>query len=206
MTLEDRTHHPVPRRVFLFSGHMIDAKGRPTPRFPPEEEPLAATAIRQTLDDLGAGPEDLGITEGACGGDLLFAETMLARGAALDLYLPFGEAEFLRASVTFEKNPAAAPDRWRERFQTVRRHPAVRCREMEKVLGPTEGDPYERCNLWMLEDALAFGAERLCFMCLWDGGGGDGPGGTRHLVEEVRRRGGQTCRLDTNKLWGAGTQ
>ena len=73
MTLEDRTHHPVPRRVFLFSGHMIDAKGRPTPRFPPEKEPIAATAIAQTLNELSAGPEDLGITQGACGGDLLFS-------------------------------------------------------------------------------------------------------------------------------------
>ena len=206
MTLDNRTHHPVPRRVFLFSGHMIDAKGRPAPRFPPEKEPIAATAFAQTLDELSAGPEDLGITEGACGGDLLFAETMLARGAVLDLYLPLSEAVFLRASVTFEKNRAAAPDRWRERFHTVRRHPAVRCQEMEKVLGPTAGDPYERCNLWMLEDALAFGAERLCFICLWDGGGGDGPGGTRRLVEEVPRRGGQTCWIDTNKLWEAGVQ
>ncbi len=34
-----------PRRVFLFSGHMLDAKGRKPPRFPPERESIAARAI-----------------------------------------------------------------------------------------------------------------------------------------------------------------
>lgn len=42
---------------------------------------------------------------------------------------------------------------------------------MPDVLGPTPADdnPYERCNLWMLEDALAAGAEKLCCICLCDG-------------------------------------
>ncbi len=34
-----------PRKVALFSGHMIDAPGRAKPRFPPDKEPLAANAI-----------------------------------------------------------------------------------------------------------------------------------------------------------------
>jgi len=199
---------PEPRRVFLFSGHMIDAEGRTTPRFPPDKEPIAAAAIASALDAVGAAAGDLGITEGACGGDLLFAEAMLERGASLDLHLPFDEATFLRESVAFEKAASVSADRWRERFLTVSRHPRVRRRIMADVLGPTPEDasPYERCNLWMLEDALAFGAEKLCLICLWDGRGGDGPGGTRHMVEEVRRRGGQTRWLDTNQLWGANKQ
>jgi len=63
----------TPRRVFLFSGHMIDAPNRSTPRFPADKEPIAAAAIVAELDRLGAGPDDLGICGGACGGDLLFA-------------------------------------------------------------------------------------------------------------------------------------
>ena len=64
-------------RVFLFSGHMIDALDRKVPRFPPAKEAVAARAIAQVLDGQGACANDLGITEGACGGDLLFAEALL---------------------------------------------------------------------------------------------------------------------------------
>jgi hypothetical protein len=54
----------------------------------------------------------------------------------------------------------------------------------------------------MLEAASRFGAERLDFLCLWNGEGGDGPGGTRHMMEEVHNMGGRTIWLDTKKLWG----
>ena len=190
-----------PRRVFLFSGHLIDARGRKAPRFPPEREPIAARAIAAALDELGAGSGDLGITEGACGGDLLFAEALLERGAALELRLPFDEPAFLRESVDFEKPPSSEPDRWHERF--VQAKARAKALVMPKVLGPTPDgqSPYERCNLWMLDDALAMGAEKLSFICLWDGGGGDGPGGTRHMVEAVRSQGGEVRWLDTRKLW-----
>ena len=193
----------APRHVFLFSGHMIDARSRSSPRFPPDKEDLAARAIAATLVELRAGPGDLGVTEGACGGDLLFAEAMLRRGATLELRLPFDEPTFLRESVAFAKAPSASPDRWRQRYFEVKDHPAVRMLVMPEVLGatPAGASPYERCNLWMLEDTLAMGAERLRFVCLWDGRGGDGPGGTRHMVEEVRRRGGEARWLDTTKLW-----
>jgi hypothetical protein len=193
---------PDPRRVFLFSGHMIDAVDRPKPRFPPDQEPVAARAIAGALDEAGAGAADLGITEGACGGDLLFAEAMLARGAGLELRLPFDEATFLRESVAFAKAPTA-PDRWAERFGAVRADPRTRLTVMDEVLGPTpEGaSAFERCNLWMLEDALAAGPDRVTFVCLWDGGGSDGPGGTRHMYEEIGRRGGAVRWLDTSKLW-----
>ena len=39
-----------PKNVLLFSGHMIDAPDRKTPRFPADEERTAAAAIAQTLD------------------------------------------------------------------------------------------------------------------------------------------------------------
>ena len=42
---------------------------------------------------------------------------------------------------------------------------------MPDELGPTaEGaDPYERNNLWMLEAASQFGADKVGFICLWNG-------------------------------------
>jgi len=190
----------APRHVFLFSGHMIDGRDRATPRFPWDKEPVAAAAIAQALDDFGVGAQDLGITEGACGGDLLFAEALLQRGARLELRLPFDEATFLKNSVDYPK-AKGAPDDWRARFMRARSQ--ARVLVMPDVLGPTSRDesPYERCNIWMLGDALAFGATKLRFVCLWNGEGGDGPGGTRHMVQVVREEGGEVRWLDTRKLW-----
>ena len=70
-------------------------------------------------------------------------------------------------------------------------------------LGPLRPgeEPYERNNMWMLESAARFGPEKIVFVCLWDGQGGDGPGGTRHLMEEVRRKSERIYWLDTRKLW-----
>src|SRR5271157_574662 len=99
-----------PRKVVLFSGHMIDAPDRAKPRFPPDKEPIAARAIASALADLGVGPPDLCICGGACGGDLLFAEAALARSARLELYIPFDEPPFLEKSVDF------AGDDWRARY------------------------------------------------------------------------------------------
>ena len=112
-------------------------------------------------DEFGAGATDLGMTEGACGGDLLFAEALLARGSRLELRLPFDERTFLHESVDFEKAPSSMPDRWHERFVAVKNR--ARVIDMPTALGPTpEGeDPFERCNLWMLEDALAIGGRNV---------------------------------------------
>ena len=111
-----------PRKVALFSGHMIDAPGREKPRFPPDKEPIAARAIAEALADLGVGPADLAICGGACGGDLLFAEAALARGARLELYIPFDEPTFLEKSVDF------ADRDWRARYfaAKARRRPSCR--------------------------------------------------------------------------------
>jgi hypothetical protein len=184
-----------PRKAVLFSGHMIDAPGREKPRFPPDKEPVAARAIASALADLDVGPGDLSICGGACGGDLLFAEAALARGARLELYIPFEEPTFLEKSVDF------AGGDWRARFFAAKARGVLFLAPRE--LGPPqEGeDPYERNNRWMMDAALRFGADRVDFVCLWNGEGGDGPGGTKHMMEEVRSKGGRTTWLDTTKLW-----
>jgi hypothetical protein len=189
------TNAPPPRKVALFSGHMIDASGREKPRFPPDKEPVAAGAIAAALVDLDIGAGDLCVCGGACGGDLLFAEAALARSARLEIFLPFEEPTFLEKSVDF------ADSDWRARFFAAKARAVVHVAPRE--LGPTpEGqDPYERNNRWMLDQAARFGAGKLDFVCLWNGEGGDGPGGTKHMMEEVSQRGGRTYWLDTRKLW-----
>jgi len=185
-----------PHKVALFSGHMVDAPGRENPRFPPDKELTAARAIAEALADLGVGPSDLAICGGACGGDLLFAEAALARGARLELYIPFDEPTFLEKSVDF------ADRDWRTRYFAAKAPGALHVAPSE--LGPLhEGeDAYERNNCWMLDSALRLGADKVDFICLWNGEGGDGPGGTRHMMDAIRNRGGRTHWLDTTKLWG----
>jgi hypothetical protein len=75
-------------------------------------------------------------------------------------------------------------------------------RAMPAELGPEPPgvDPFERCNRWLLHTALSYGADKVRFICLWNGGGGDGPGGTRHMHDEVKRRTGRVQWIDTRSL------
>ena len=59
---------------------------------------------------------------------------------------------------------------------------------------------YERCNLSMLERALSFGTDKVRFICVWNGEGGDGPGGTAHMREAVQKSGGMQCWIDTRTV------
>ena len=184
-----------PRKVLLFSGHMIDSPSRKEPRFPADKEPIAAKAIGDLLDRIDAKPGDLAICGGACGGDLLFAEAALARQVALAIYLPFEEEEFLKESVDF-----AGAD-WHSRYFDAKAQASMHIATEE--LGPLKADenPFERNNMWMLQEATGYGADKVEFICLWNGAGGDGPGGTEHLMTEVKNKGGRTHWLDTRQLW-----
>ncbi len=193
-----KTYKPLiaPRYVFLFSGHMIDAPGRRTPRFPAQKESAAATAIGDTLNKMLAGPDDIGLCGGACGGDLLFAEACLQRGLHVEIRIPFAEPVFLEKSVTF------AGGTWHDRYHVVKKNPLTTLLIMPRELGPTPDtvDPYERNNLWQLNTALSFGPEKVRFICLWDGKGGDGPGGTKHMHDEVLKHSGMVFVIDTKTL------
>ena len=193
----------APRQALVFSGHMADAPGRPTPRLPATLLPAARKAIDEALDALDAGPADLALTQGAAGGDLLFAEACLARGVRVQLLLPLPEAEFIEQSV----DGSDGDEDWRARYADLRARLADAPRVLLAGDGPPAkgGNAFERCNLWLLSSALAYGVDKLRFICLWDGGGGDGPGGTAHMYREVLRRNGRIAWIDTRRLDG-GTQ
>jgi len=189
-----------PRQVFLFSGHMIDAPGRTPPRFPPAKESIAARKIAEALDQLGASPDDLALTQGACGGDLLFTEACQQRGVKVHWLQPFREPDFI------DKSVVRGGESWRNRYLDAKAKLAAPIRSAPGDLGdppPSSepGYPYQRCNLWLLYTALACGVNKVRFVCLWNGGGGDGPGGTAHMYNEVKRRTGQVTWLDTRTLW-----
>ncbi|MEB3165074.1 MAG: tetratricopeptide repeat-containing protein [Cyanobacteriota bacterium] len=202
----------VPNQVLLFSGHRIDEPDRRVPRFPAAHEADAADRIASVLDRLGVGQETIAFCQAAAGGDLLFLEAALERGATCHVLLPFDEPTFLERSVL----PSQNGERWRDRYYALKdRHnrrekgssrqtPRLEIREMPEALGPTPElgvNPFERCNLWELYSARACGISKLRFITLWDGSsGGDGPGGTAHLLRQVKRCTGRVEWIDTRTL------
>lgn len=187
----------MPAQVFLFSGHMIDQPNRASPRFPAGMETEARQKINQALDRLNARAGDLVITAGAaCGGDILFLEACLQRRLRAELHLPFPDAEFIARSVSF------AGHNWVERFHQIRQHPHVTVHYQPERLGPAPDgdDAFSRNNRWALYTAMGYGLERVRLVALWNGQGGDGPGGTGHMVQEVGRLGGVVVHLDTTQF------
>lgn len=191
-----------PRKVFLFSGHMVDEPNRSLPRFPNTDKhiEIAYQAIAHTLKKLGAGPEDLALTQGACGGDLLFTKACLALGVRVQWLQPFAEPDFIQRSVI------RGGESWRLRYLSMSTCVTQPIRAAPESLGPPPSRmdsnyAYERCNHWLLYTALSYGIRKINFICLWDGNEGDGRGGTKHMIDEVRRRTGNVEILYTTSLW-----
>jgi hypothetical protein len=157
---------------------MVDKPDRSPPRFPAAKAEAAGASIGRELDALGVDTGDLAISQAACGGDLLFARACLEHGMRLWIMLPQEEPGFLAASVSW------AGPRWQADYDYVRTHPDTEIRILPQELGPApEGiGMYERCNRWMMHTALSQGLAKVSFITLWDGGGGDGPGGTEHVA------------------------
>ncbi len=182
-------------RVFLFSGHMIDAPGRVDPRFPPQLESAIAKAIHDKLDQLQCAPAGHRdqqrcmrrrhpVRRGSTGPGPE-AKNALA-GRRENLYRKIGRHCRRRLAQSFfvlwlrERSNSSLPS-------------------YSARLGDNE-DPFERTNRWMLDEALRIGGAGACLICVWDGQGGDGPGGTKHMVETVLKRGGQFHWVDIRRL------
>ncbi|WP_255088518.1 MULTISPECIES: tetratricopeptide repeat-containing protein [unclassified Synechococcus] len=187
-----------PRQAILFSGHIMDTPNRPQPRFPAAMEAAATERIGAALDALGAGADDITYCQAAAGGDLIFLEAALQRQVRCQVLLPFDEATFLQRSVL----PSVHGEQWRDRYFAMKERLTLPIRFMPDELGPTppQLNAFERCNIWLLNSTLACGIDRVRFIALWNGAGGDGPGGTAHLHQEVQRRTGQVSWIDTRSL------
>lgn len=189
-----------PQRVIIFSGHMVDASGRPAPRFPPSKENRVRERLAAQLEAWQAGPGDLAISGAARGGDLLFAELCAGRGAETWLLLPRPEEEFLAESVRL---PGGG---WEGRFHALCAQPGVRRFFQAEHLGQNSAglDVHARNNLWIIDTAraLAPAPERILALMVWDEQlTGDGPGGTSDFAAQVRQAGGKLAQpINPTKL------
>src|SRR4051812_30838668 len=76
-------------RLSLASHRLRSTASHDTPRFPNDKASAAAERVAEALDQLGAGPEDVALSQAAAGGDLLFLEGCQQRAVRCEILLPF---------------------------------------------------------------------------------------------------------------------
>lgn len=196
--------HPL-----IFSGHMIDAAGRGTPRFPPDKEEVAARAIREKVSEIKAavetdpGVELLGVAGASDGGDLLFHEACHELGVATHVLLPVPELVYRATALSRQAS------RWAERYHTALRRAAdVRILARGHTLPGwlatrPDYDTWQRSNRWILHYAWATTMTgRVTVLALWNGLMGDGSGGVADMVATGLHRGADVITVDTVGLFG----
>ena len=166
-------------RSIIFTGHMIDLPDRPQPRFPAWLEVQARGWIRNSIVTAtkASGTDIIGHASGARGGDILFHEECRALGLRTIVVLPFPARVFETNSVSGVKS-----GRWTARFRKLWRETSKEDRIVLHL--PQSNEAYDLCNTRLIELAKASGAFHL--IALWDGKGGDGPGGAADLVAKAR--------------------
>jgi tetratricopeptide (TPR) repeat protein len=205
------------KRVLLFAGHMIDAPEREQPRFPADKEQVAREKIKEVVVkemNEGAGVAS-GYAGAASGGDILFLEVCAELGIPTNLYLAVPPQTYVTTSVQ------PAKGNWVDRFWRLynAHKEQKRLRVLSEATNEREFLPvwlrekkdysiWQRNNLWMLFNALDEGCDpksddpNVTLIALWDGKGGDGPGGTGDLVKKVEGLGARCEIIKTKKLFG----
>lgn len=182
------------KHYILFTGHMIDAPDRATPRFPAHKEASAQKEIKLRLlhQQLITSLPLQGIASGACGGDMLFHETCLGLNIPSAIYLASSPEEFKKGSVSF------AGKEWQERFDALLKQ--LPYHVLPEATEETTMNVYERTNEWMLKQALSDGGKNMTLIALWDGGGGGGKGGTEDMINMAKEKGADVEVIDIKKL------
>lgn len=195
---------PKPRsRVVLSTGHRVDAPGRAEPRFPADSEARARDAISQAVqyEQEAAEGEVIAISGLASGNDILFHEVCQELGITSRGGLALPDDVFVQRSVQ-----DSGPD-WVERYRKVRD-------QIKPEVMTESGDPppwvkdadehyvFQRCNMWLMEQAYSIKDADVTLIALWNGKGGDGPGGTADMVELAEKRGAKVVILKTQEIFG----
>jgi class 3 adenylate cyclase/tetratricopeptide (TPR) repeat protein len=172
---------PIPKLV-VFSGHMIDAPDRRTPRFPPSKEGEIKALLEKQLAGMNAG---IGFSSAASGSDILFLEAMIARGGTIHVVLPWPAEEFVKTSVAVVDSGD-----WTRRFEYVLDR-AASIRVLGQLYMPGSATGFEYCNLSMIGLARIFARSLdldITPLAVWDGYTG-APGGTGSFVRYWRNHG-----------------
>jgi class 3 adenylate cyclase/tetratricopeptide (TPR) repeat protein len=176
---------PAPSLIH-YVGHIVDAPGATTPRFPAEQQKAVRAAIADILEKFNVS-EAYGSL--AAGADILFAEEILKRpDAKLHVVLPMSKEEFLERSV----RPSGGD--WEARFRKCMK------RAQKSELYATTEASLGHDALFSYGGQLAMGRALLNArmldaevrqIALWDGKPARGPSGTAHDVAAWRhsRRG-----------------
>jgi len=175
-------------QVLAFTGHMIDAPGRPAPRFPAALEGEVRSRIAAEIRRM---PGAIGYSQAACGADLLFLEAMQDAGHETQVVLPFATGDFVRESVAF-----AGPG-WVERFE---RALGRATRVIHATEEPYLGDDilFEHASNLIQGMAMLRAAEletRATMLAVAEGSGGAALGGTAANVRQWKARGGEVIEL-----------
>ncbi|HJN89448.1 MAG TPA: adenylate/guanylate cyclase domain-containing protein [Verrucomicrobiota bacterium] len=162
-------------RIGLFTGHMLDRPDRPAARFPAALEETVRTEIEACIErrDVRIGYSSL-----ACGGDMLFAESILKRGGEVHIFLPFDIETFIEYSVRLVPR-----DDLVERFHRVLDN-AASVRTLNDQGDPDDAAVYDYCNRVLAGAAILksqFLGMDITPILLWDGKRGDGGGGTESV-------------------------
>lgn len=172
--------------LLIFAGHIPDGVGREIPRLPEKACRAggpAALALREVISSMGAVE---GICAGAPGGDILFAENLLAVGGRITLIEPFSSQRIREVAINCGHDWSARLERIYEKASHIQ---AITC--AEDVDGDTQCDYANQVMLGtaMLRTKRING--RLRAIVLWDesDAAAPKPGGTGHFVKLCREAG-----------------
>ena len=187
------------KKVAVASGHMIDAPGRPSERFPPRKEDAVREKMAAQLDAWKIGKGDLAICGGARGADILFGELCADRGAEVWLLIALPENEFLEQSVRLPNS------NWESRYYDLRSRDGVKLfLQPDRLKAPPKGtSPFARTNLWMVNTARVelTDLKDLYGLLVWDEQPtGDGPGGTSDFAARIKTLGGRIAVINPTQL------
>jgi class 3 adenylate cyclase len=162
--------------TIAFTGHMVDRPGRSTPRFPASLAPQIAKRIAAELEAARATD---GFASGACGGDILFHEAMLARGGRAHVALPCAVESFRRDCVDIIPGSD-----WGSRFDRILDQ-ASTLEILGEQYASDNAMASECCSrvlIGMAARCAMAQREEPAVLALWDGRPGDAEGGTHSFV------------------------
>jgi hypothetical protein len=193
---------PLPARVILFTGHMMDEPGRTPPRFPESVRNQARLAIRAALEqELNrTGGLVVALASAANGGDLLFHDVCEELKVPHRVFLPLTPDTFRNESVS----PAGRF--WEDRFDQLlaRSQPVPHLADKAELplwlSVRKDYTTWQRANLWLIHEALAFEAQNFTLLALWDGVETEGVGGTANMRTVARQCGAALVTIYTADL------